>query len=94
MVPGICGAMAKPIYYSNALTDRAMIRPSDLVHAIGVAFGPGLVGLSAGMALPCGPWIEHDLGGSEITWKLIIGKDEIPGWFALRHGAFILVDVG
>jgi hypothetical protein len=86
--------MAKPVYYANALTDRPMIRPSDLVHAIGVVFGPGVVGLSAGMALPNGPWIEHELGGSEITWQLIVGKDEIPGWFALRNGAFYPVDVG
>jgi hypothetical protein len=86
--------MVKPIYYANALTDRPMIRPSDQVHAIGVAFGPGLVGLSAGMALPCGPWIEHDLGGVEQTWQLIVGGHTVAGWFALRHGAFYPVDVG
>lgn len=47
-----------------------------------------------GMALPNGPWIEHELGGSEVTWQIIIGKDTVPGWFALRNGAFIPVDVG
>lgn len=86
--------MNDPTYYSISFRELAMIRPSDLPYAVGVLFGPGVDGLSAGIAIPNGPWIDHVLGGAEVTWQIIIGKDEVPGWFALRNGAFYLVDPG
>ncbi len=35
------------------------------------------------------PYASEDLGPPEVTWRLVLGKDELEGRYVLRHGVFV-----
>jgi hypothetical protein len=80
-------------HYSNA-SSTPRLAPGRLPFAIGVSLDP--CGFPVvGIAFPDGQVGGHDWeserlhGKPEAVWRLVIGKEELEGRFALRSGEFV-----
>jgi len=72
-----------PVYFSNFKKPGTLkFIPGAPWHAVGFAFAPDSV-KNDGVALPAGP----DADGRQL-WKLVVGKQELPGRFVLADGVF------
>jgi hypothetical protein len=90
-----------PRYFANVARTVARLGPDDMPHAlgvladredpgsiIGIAYGAGwLGGWRTDFSKPGFP--SEDFGPREAVWRIVIGKAEIEGRFALRMGEFI-----
>jgi hypothetical protein len=90
-----------PRYFANVARTIARVGPDDYPFALGVlsdrlvsasiigtAYGSGhLGGWRTDFSKPGFP--SEDLGPREAVWRLVIGKAEVEGRFALRRGEFV-----
>lgn len=81
------------VYYSNA-SMAPSVKPGRLPSAIGVMQGPD-DSMPIGIAYQAGHlggwrWeTDEELGPVEPVWRLVVGKEEVEGRFALRDGRFV-----
>jgi hypothetical protein len=90
-----------PRYFANVARDRPRVGPEDVPGAIGILADADQPGEIVGIAFGAGhiggwrwgwsrPAVEPEyLGHREATWRLVVGKAEVDGRFALRRGEFV-----
>jgi hypothetical protein len=80
-------------YYSNA-SRAPRVKPGDIPGSIGVTPSPD-DHMPIGIASEAGRIGGHDweadrsLGPKDAVWRLVVGKEEVEGRFALRSGRFV-----
>jgi hypothetical protein len=81
------------VYYSNA-SDAPTVEPGRLPSAIGVTPGPD-DNMPIGIAYEAGriggyDWEnDRNLGPVEAVWRIVVGREDVEGRFALRGGVFV-----
>jgi hypothetical protein len=97
----VLGGSTRPHYFADVARDRPRLGPGDLPGAIGILVDPTRPGEIVGIAFGAGhlggwrwdrgrPGSEpEDLGPREATWRLVVGKAELEGRFALRMCEFV-----